>query len=145
MGFNSVFKGLRHLNHYSLLGCEVVLQGEQFSTFQQILVPSSSGPSSPEETTQYIHSKYQDHLPPPPTTQRQSQENRAKCSSTVLRSWNLAKYFLVSCAICYRNVLQTFLQLLSNLCQRISVRTVESLSFFNHSHSSLYILVEAPT
>jgi len=113
-----------------------VLQGEQFSTFQRILTPSSSGLSSPERTKQYIPSKYQE-----PLTRQHSVRSKkpANCSSTVLRSWNLAKDVLVSCAICYRNVLQTFLQLLCNLCQRVSVRTVERLSFLDHSHSSLYI------
>jgi hypothetical protein len=127
---------LRHLKHYCLLGCEVVLQGEQSSTFQRILVPSSSGPSSPERTKQYILSKYQE-----PLTRRHSVRSKktSKCSSTILRSWNLAKDVLVSCAICYRNVLQTFLQLFSNLCQRISLKTVERLSLLDHSHSSLYI------
>ena len=113
-----------------------MLQGEQFPTFQRILVPSSSGPSSPERKKQYVPSKYQE-----PLTRRHSVRSKktANCSSTVLWSCNLAKDIPVSCAICYRNVLQTFLQLLSNLCQRISVRTVERLSFLDHSHFSLYI------
>jgi hypothetical protein len=73
-----------------------------------------------------------------PTTQRQIQENR-KLHQHYSQKPKSRKDILVPCAICYRNVLQTFLQLLSNLWRRISVRAVERLSLLAHSHSSLCI------